>query len=135
MEAQATHLLNELETRGLALTTPTGEPTWKRGTQESTIDLTFMQEALVDQLEFCGTENTWAITADHIPVRITLNVDAAAQRTRRRYATQKLDQEKYSQEITNRLALILEATLKDIQKTINNCLEEYCPKARLSKHA
>ena len=94
-----------------------------------------MQEALVDRLEFCGTENTWAITSDHMPIRITLNVDAAAQRTRRRYATQKLDQEKYSQEITNRLALIPEATLEDIQKTISKCLEEYCPKVRPSKHA
>ena len=36
-----------------------------------------MQEALVDWLEFCGTENTWAITVDYIPIWITLNVDAA----------------------------------------------------------
>ena len=57
VEAQATHLLNELETRGLALTTPTGEPTWKRGTQESTINLIFIQETLADRLEFCGPED------------------------------------------------------------------------------
>jgi exonuclease III len=106
VEAQATHLLNELETRGLALTTPTGEPTWKRGTQESTIDLTFIQETLADRLEFCGPEDTWAITADHIPIRIALNVATPAQRTRQRYATNKLNQEKYTQEITNRLAAI-----------------------------
>ena len=94
-----------------------------------------MQKALIDRLEFYRTENIWAITVDYIPIRITLNVNAAAQRPRRRYATQKLDQEKYSQEVTNRLALIPEATLEDIQKTISNCLEEYCPKVRPSKHA
>jgi len=134
VEPQATHLLNELATRGIVLTTPTGEPTWKRGIQESTIDLTFMQEALADRLAFCGPENAWALTADHIPIQIALDVAAPAQQTHQRYAIKKLDQEKYLQEITNRLATTPEATLEDIQRTISNCLDEYCPKVKPSKH-
>ena len=30
--------------------------------------------------------------------------------------------------------MISKVTLKDIQRTINNCLDEYCPKAKPSKH-
>ena len=86
------------------MTTPTGKPTWKRGTQESTIDLTFIQEVLVRQLAFCGPENAWAITADHIPIWIVLDVAAPTQQTRQRYAIKKLNQKKYTQKISNRLA-------------------------------
>ena len=54
--------------KGLILITLTGKPIWKRGSQKSTIDLTFMQEVLIDWLAFCKPKNTWALMADHIPV-------------------------------------------------------------------
>ena len=78
------------------MTTLTGEPTWTRGTQKSTIDFTFIQEVLVGQLAFCGPENAWAITADHIPIQIVLDVAALMQQTCQRYVTKKLDQKKYT---------------------------------------
>jgi len=69
---------------------------------------------LVGQLAFCGPENTWAITADHIPIWIVLNATAPAQQTHQKYTTKKLNQKKYFQEIFNRLADTPQATIKDI---------------------
>ena len=50
------------------------------------------------------------------------------------YTIQKINQEKYSQKISNRLAIILEVMLEDIQRTISNYLEEYYLKAWPYKH-
>ena len=51
-----------------------------------------------------------------------------------KYATKKLNQKKYTQEISNKLADTPQVIIKDIQKIIGKCLEKYCPKAQLSKH-
>ena len=67
--------------RGLVLTISTSKPIWKKGIQKSTIDFIFMQELLVGQLVFYGPENTWAITADHIPIWIVLDTVALIQQT------------------------------------------------------
>jgi hypothetical protein len=45
-DPQAEHLLLEAQARSLQLLTPPGEPTWKRGAQETVIDLTFASESL-----------------------------------------------------------------------------------------
>jgi len=50
---------------------------------------------LVKQLAFYGPENTWAITTDHIPIWIVLDVAVPMQQTHQRYATKKLNQKKY----------------------------------------
>ena len=91
-KAQSERLLHETEVRGLKLATPKGEPTWKRGQHESIIDLTFLSDGLYKRLSFCGTEDRWALTKDHIP--ICIQIDAAVHPTaeRRRFAIKKLDQ-------------------------------------------
>ena len=45
-EPQASHLLQETQRRDLHLITPRGEATFKRGTRESVIDLTFTIEGI-----------------------------------------------------------------------------------------
>ena len=86
----------------------------KKPLQKGTIDLTFIQKVFVGQLAFCGPENTWAITTDHIPIWIVFNITTPTQQTCQRYATKKFNQKKYTQEIANRLADTPQAIIKDI---------------------
>lgn len=85
-EPQAEHLLTETSAAGLHLTTPRGDPTWKRGNQESVINLTFASGNLWERISYCGTENRWALTRDHIPIRIQIDAAAYPQTERQRYA-------------------------------------------------
>jgi hypothetical protein len=55
-EQNAEHLLIETERRGLTLLTPQGELTWKKGRQESTINLSFALYALSGRIEYCSPE-------------------------------------------------------------------------------
>jgi len=56
-ETQAEHLLYATRAHGLRLITPARYPTWKRGTQESVIDLTFATDTISNRIEFCSTED------------------------------------------------------------------------------
>ena len=56
-EPQSGHLLIETSRRGLQLLTPKGELTWKRGMQQSVIDLTFATERTRNTLLHCGPED------------------------------------------------------------------------------
>ena len=51
-EEQAERLLAETNTRGLILATLKGEPIWKRGQQESVIDLMFISPDLYKKVNF-----------------------------------------------------------------------------------
>ncbi len=57
-EPQSHHLLRECAARDLSLVTPRGIPTWKRGRQESVIDLTFVSHSLVDAVSYYGPEDS-----------------------------------------------------------------------------
>ena len=93
-EPQSGHLLIETRRRGLHLLTPRGEPTWKRGMQESVIDLTFATEQTQMAMLHCGPEDRWAITNDHIPINIRLSTATLSPPPTKRYALQKLDKKK-----------------------------------------
>jgi Endonuclease-reverse transcriptase len=90
-EEQAERLLAETDARGLVLATPRGEPTWKRGEQESVIDLTFISQDLYRRVNFCGTVEEWALTRDHIPIRIQINNAGCPPAERQRLALRKLN--------------------------------------------
>ena len=98
-EPQAEHLLNAVEVEGLHLLTPPGEPTWKRGEQESVIDLTFASQGVLDRLEFCGTEERWAISRDHIPISIRANFIPKPPAPSKRFALKYLNREKFRDQI------------------------------------
>jgi endonuclease/exonuclease/phosphatase family metal-dependent hydrolase len=86
-EKQAEHLLVETRRAGLWLMTPQGDPTWTRGEQATTIDLSFASYELSTRVVYCGTEPSWRLTPDHIPIRITLDIGASrTQAQSRRYA-------------------------------------------------
>jgi hypothetical protein len=92
-EQGAEHLLHEIKRWELAILTPEGETTWRRGPQNSVIDLTFASQAISERIIFCGPEERWALLQDHIPIRISFDIQQArdAHAGRRRYALQKLD--------------------------------------------
>jgi hypothetical protein len=132
-EQQGDHLLNATKREGLQLLTQQGEITWKRGDQESTIDLTFATQALSTRVEYCGTEDQWALTQDHIPIKITLDlrVSDEPQETHTRYALKKLNLEGLSNDL-QRSQL---GTLEAIQQTLEALLPRHCPKAKPSPRA
>ena len=56
-ETQVEHLLYTTSARGLYLLTLVRDPTWKRGTQESVIDLTFAIDTISERIEFYRTKD------------------------------------------------------------------------------
>ena len=92
-EQSANHLLLETARKELILAIPEAEATWRRGRQETVINLVFASQAISQRIEFCGPEERWALPQDHIPIRISLDVREANDKGagRRRYALKKLD--------------------------------------------
>src|SRR6266480_5065598 len=90
-EPQASHLLQETQRRGLHLITPKGEATFKRGTRESVIDLTFVTEGIKRRVIRCKPRDNWAINLDHIPIEIQLSIQSIPKPPSKRYAVKKLD--------------------------------------------
>jgi hypothetical protein len=131
-EQNAEHLLEEMERRELALITPEGEVTWRRGPQKSVIDLVFALQAICERTAFCGPEERWALPQDHIPIRISLNIQEAAdkQANRRRYALQKLDREGLVKALRKVSWQQAPDPLQSLQDTLEDLLPRYCPKAK-----
>jgi hypothetical protein len=50
-----------MERRELALITPEGEVTWRRGLQKTVIDLVFVLQAICKRIGFCGPEERWVL--------------------------------------------------------------------------
>ena len=88
---QAEYLLAETDTKGLVLATLRGKPIWKRGEQESVIDLMFISPNIYRKVNFCGIVEEWALTRDHIPIHIQINNAGGPPAERRRLAFKKLD--------------------------------------------
>jgi hypothetical protein len=50
-----------MERRELALITPEGEVTWRRGPQKSMIDLVFALQAIYERTAFYGSKERWIL--------------------------------------------------------------------------
>ena len=131
-EMQAERLLLKMEVRGLKLATVQGEPTWKRGQRESIIDLTFLSEGIYKRLSYCGTEDWWALTKDHIPIRIQIDAAIYPTAERCRYTIGKLDQTAFLQRIRCLEWISAPEPLEALQKGIQDALKEHYPRARPS---
>ena len=134
-EAQSEHLCTAAITNGLSLLTPCGLPTWKRGTQQSVIDLTFASEAIKELVQFCGPVDHWATMQDHIPIDIQIAVPTEEPVPSKRYALEKLDKEGLTQHLCQSEWAQAPCPLTALQQTIQEGLEKYCPKARPSAQA
>lgn len=132
-DQHAEHLLQATGTRGLQLLTEQGDITWRRGTRESVIDLAFAEQAISTRITYYGTMPQWALTRDHIPIRLLLDVASAVPRAEnKRFALNKLDIRGLQADIE---ATPQETTLEDLQRTIKESLKKHCPTARPSKRA
>src|SRR5437763_2435120 len=134
-EPQSGHLLIEMSRRGLQLLTPEGEPTWKRGMQQSVIDLTFTTERTWNAILYCRPEDRWAITNDHIPICIRLSNAVMPSPPSKRYAFQKLNKKKLLDHLKESNWGASEDPLSALQDALHEGLETYCPKARPSPMA
>jgi hypothetical protein len=50
-----------MKRRELALITPEGEITWKRGPQKTIINLVFASQAVRERTGFCGPKERWIL--------------------------------------------------------------------------
>jgi len=50
-----------------------------------------MDENLYQRLERCSPKEEWALTLDHIPIQIQLDLDIKAQPNSKRYVIRKLN--------------------------------------------
>jgi Reverse transcriptase (RNA-dependent DNA polymerase)/Endonuclease-reverse transcriptase len=132
-DQRADHLLAATKAQGLNLITAKGKPTWKRRTQETTIDLTFATLGIGNRLEFCSPVKEWALTEDHIPIRIT--IATRAPRTHagsRRFALQKLDRQALVNEVRTSAWERAPNPLGALQESIEQALQAHCPRSRPS---
>jgi reverse transcriptase-like protein/retrotransposon-encoded endonuclease len=134
-EPQAEHLLHITRLQGLHLLNPVGEATWKRGPRQSVIDLVFATRYLQNRTLFCGPEDRWAITKDHIPIRIQLDLSTAPQAPSTRYALAKLDHERFKQSIINSAWRDQPQPLQALQQVIETALNDHCPRVKPAPQA
>ena len=134
-EPQSDHLLIETRRRELNLLTPTGLATWKRGRQESVIDLTFATDLIANAVVHCGPREDWAIGQDHIPIDIQLRIDTLPRLPSKQYALNKLRKDEFTQHISKSKWQHNEAPLQALQQSIQEGLDKYCPRASPSPRA
>ena len=69
-EPKSEHLWANMRARNLQLLNEKGAITWRRGLQESVIDLGFATLDIADRIMTYRPRDDWAITKDHIPMEI-----------------------------------------------------------------
>ncbi len=133
-ESQSDHLHTAATTNGLLLLTPCRLPTWRRGVQQSVIDLTFASEAIERVVQFCGPVDQWATMQDHIPIDIHISIRAPKPAPSRQYAMEKLDKEGLWQHLNQSNWIHASCQLTALQQTLQKDPEKHCPKARPCVH-
>ena len=135
-EQNAEHLRVECDRRHLALLTPRGEPTWKRGTQSSVIDLTFATAAIQERIIYCGVVDKWALTQDHIPILVQMDLrPPVTGATSMRYALDKLDVGKLEARVLDTQWWLTDSPVTQLHEELLTILPQCCPKARPSARA
>jgi len=134
-EAQSEHLWTATIMSDLSLLTPCGLPTWKRGTQQSIIDLTFASEAIKELVQFCGPMDHWATMQNHILIDIQITVLTEKPVPSKWYVLKKLDKDEITQHLCQSEWTYALCSLTALQQTIQKELEKHCPKARPSAQA
>ena len=90
-EEQAECLLAKTDAKDLVFATLKEEPIWKRGQQESVIDLTFISPDLYRKVNFYSIIKEWALTKDYILIRIQINNASYPPAERQRFTLKKLN--------------------------------------------
>ena len=88
---QAECLLKAIDNGGLKLATPPGAIIWQQGSTKSTINIIIIDKNLYQRLKRYTPKEEQALTLDHIPIQIQLNLDIKAQPNSKRYIIRKLN--------------------------------------------
>lgn len=134
-EPKAEHLRRAVSQQDLHLLTPRGEATWKRGAQQSVIDLTFASTGLVEQTTYCGTRDSWTTTKDHIPIDIRLNLAHKTPPKSTRFAIQAADWTAIKKKVQESRWPEAPEPITALQTTLIEAMQNHCPLARPSKVA
>ena len=131
-DQDAQHLLDTTHNLDLTLLTSQGETTWRRGLQNSVIDLTFASPGISGRVVYCGPEERWAMPQDHIPIKIIVDVgqlrDTHAKRMR--YALYRLDIEGLTHALRLSNWQQAENSLEALHSTLQDLLPRYCPESK-----
>jgi hypothetical protein len=118
----------------MQIATPRGEPTWRRGERETVIDLTFLSLELPQRLEYCGPVDEWALTSDHIPIRIALRIDIAPGPAKGRYTLRKPNAPALCATIRTSNWSSTNKPLEALQQTLIQGIQTHCEKAKPNRH-
>jgi len=129
-EPQGDHLLTATAAHTLRLHTPQGIATWKRGRTESVIDLTFATPILSEKILYCGPQDHWAVTNDHIPIDIAIDHTTKPQPKSKRYALDKANWELILRDVIATHWHLAVEPLPALQTAISEALTAHCPRTR-----
>jgi len=134
-EAQSEHLWTITITSDLSLLTPCELPIWKRGTQQSVIDLIFVSEAIKKLVQFCDPMNHWATMQNHISIDIQIAVLTEKLTPSKWYVLKKLNKNEITQHLCQSEWAYASCSLTALQQTIQKELEKHCSKTHPSAQA
>ena len=128
-EPRAEHLLAQTQGYGLSLLNEPGEVTWRRGRSEEVIDLAFATQELAGRVMTYRPRDEWALTKDHIPIEIRLDLMPPALRRSNRFAIKKAEWGKIAEAVQPACWVDSDphVAAQNLQRTMGEALEKYCP--------
>ena len=94
-----------------------------------------MSPFLQNHLEYCRTHDDWAMTLNHIPILIRMDLKAYPHAESRRYNLQKLDKTGFLMQMERAGWEKAEEPLEALQQALRAALEQHCPRTWKSKQA
>ena len=136
-EPKAEHLLLQTQGYSLCLLNEPGVATWRRGESEEVIDLAFATPEIAERVMAYRPRDDWALTKDHIPIEMRLDLGVPARRRSERFAIKKANWEKIAEAVqpTAWANGSPHEAARNLQRVMGEALEKYCPKANPSDWA
>jgi exonuclease III len=128
------HILRKTGEKGLQLITEQGITTWRRGTQETVIDLTFTTAEVAHRLTACQPREDWTARDDHIPIGIEIDLTVALKPAEGRFNTRKADWDGIREDLekANWEHGSPGEALYNLQILAQELLKQHCPRTRAS---
>jgi hypothetical protein len=136
-EPRANHLWLNMSVRNFQLLNERGVTTWRRGPQEAVLDLGFATRDMVDQVMAYRPRDDWALTKDHIPIEIQIDVEPPRKPTPKGFALFKATRDYITDDVNqsewaaNREGNALTNLVNEVKKA----MEKHCPKRTASSRA
>jgi endonuclease/exonuclease/phosphatase family metal-dependent hydrolase len=140
---QADTLLEITRTRSLELTSLSRKPTWRARGLESTIDLVFMSQTLLDQLIKCDVDDNWDHGSDHLPIATMLSFEIDQELPKQHRAWKTANPEKVKEAAKKHVPVIpvleskeqIDQFVGEIEACMYRVIEETVPLQKISAKA